>query len=102
MGRRKYRGWARIREAFCQDGQFRSGVIGIAILLIIVAAAPLLADQRFYLCGASYVLNFQHVSGVNGQAALLDDGQTVMLPRTVAAEFKKAWGGYWLEENGKW
>ena len=66
------------------------------------AAAPLLADQRFYLCGASYVLNFQHVSGVNGQAALLDDGQTVMLPRTAAAEFKKAWGGYWLEENGKW
>lgn len=66
------------------------------------AAAPLLADQRFYLCGASYVLNFQHVTGVNGQAALLDDGQTVMLPRTAAAEFKKAWGGYWLEENGKW
>ncbi len=60
------------------------------------AAAPLLADPRFYLCGASFVLNFQHVSGVKGQEALLDNGQTVVLPRASASEFKKAWGGYWL------
>lgn len=66
------------------------------------ATASLLADRRFYLCGASFVLNFQHVSGVNGQAALLDNGQTVALPRTSATEFKKAWGSYWLEENGTW
>lgn len=66
------------------------------------ATASLLADRRFYLCGASFVLNFQHVSGVNGQAALLDNGQTVALPRSSATEFKKAWGSYWLEENGTW
>ena len=66
------------------------------------AAAPLLADQRFYLCGASYVLNFQHVTGVNGQTALLDNGQAVILPRTSATEFKKAWGNYWLEERNAW
>lgn len=65
-------------------------------------AAPLLADRRFYLCGASFVLNFQHVTGVDGQAALLDNGQTVVLPRTAAAAFKKAWGGYWLEEGTAW
>ena len=62
------------------------------------AAAPLLADRRFRLCGASFVLNFQHVTGVSGQTALLDSGQTVALPRTAAMEFKKAWGRYWLEE----
>lgn len=63
------------------------------------ATAALLADSRFCLCGASFVLNFQHVTGVNGQTALLDNGQTVVLPRTAATDFKKAWGNYWLEEH---
>ena len=63
------------------------------------AVASLLSDRRFFLCGASYVLNFQHVTGVKGQEALLDDGSSVPLPRAAAADFKKAWGGYWLEEN---
>lgn len=62
-------------------------------------AASLLSDRRFYLCGASYVLNLQHVAGVRGQSALLDDGQTVVLPRASATEFKKAWGRFWLEED---
>ena len=62
-------------------------------------AAPLLADRRFCLCGASFVLNYQHVAGVKGQTALLDNGQVIPLPRTAAAEFKRAWGNYWLEEH---
>lgn len=66
------------------------------------AAAPLLADRRFYLCGASFALNFQHVTGVHGQEAILDNGQTVTLPRMSAAEFKKAWGRFWLEEKSAW
>ena len=57
---------------------------------------------RFYLCGASFALNFQHVAGVQGRTALLDDGQTVDLPRSVAADFKRAWGNYWLEEQRVW
>ena len=65
------------------------------------AVAPLLADRRFCLCGASFLLNFQHVAGVNGQSALLDNGQAVILPRMSATEFKKAWGNYWLEEAGE-
>ena len=66
------------------------------------AAAPLLADRRFYLCGASFALNLQHVTGVHGQAAILDNGQTVTLPRMSAADFKKAWGRFWLEEKSAW
>lgn len=66
------------------------------------AAAPLLADHRFYLCGASFVLNFQHVVGVNGQTALLDSGETISLPRSAAIDFKRAWGKYWLEETPSW
>lgn len=63
------------------------------------AAAPLLADRRFYLCGASFALNLQHVTGVQGQTAILDNGQTATLPRMSAADFKKAWGKFWLEEH---
>lgn len=80
----------------CTDGTIDSQTIRLSFREM---AAPLLADRRFSLCGASFVLNFQHVVGVNSQMALLDNGQTVALPRTAATEFKKAWGSYWLEEN---
>ena len=86
----------RVLRCHCIDGIVDSLTLRIPFH---VAAAPLLADPRFYLCGASFVLNFQHVSGVNGQTALLDNGQTVPLPRSAATEFKKAWGNYWLEEG---
>ena len=80
----------------CTDGPVDSQSIRIPFR---EATAPLLADRRFCLCGASFVLNFQHVTGVNGQTALLDNGQTVALPRSVATEFKKEWGNYWLTES---
>ena len=89
----------RCMRYFCTDGTVDSQTIRVSFREM---AAPLLADRRFYLCGASFVLNFQHVTGVDGQAALLDNGQTVVLPRTAAAAFKKAWGGYWLEEGTAW
>ena len=86
----------RCMRYYCTDSTIDSQTIRVPFREM---AIPLLADRRFYLCGASFVLNFQHVTGVNGQVALLDNGQTVALPRTAAAEFKKAWGNYWLEEN---
>lgn len=64
--------------------------------------APLLSDGRFYRCGASFVLNLQHVTGVRGQSALLDDGGVLPLPRMAVAAFKNAWGKFWLEENTTW
>lgn len=84
---------------YCTDSTIDSQTIRITFR---EAVAPLLADQRFCLCGASFVLNFQHVAGVKGQSALLDNGQAVILPRTSATEFKKAWGNYWLEEKNAW
>ncbi|OUQ83162.1 LytTR family DNA-binding domain-containing protein [Flavonifractor sp. An10] len=63
-------------------------------------AEPLLADPRFHLCGASFVLNLQHVAGVEGRTALLDDGSRIFLPRAAAAAFKEAWGRFWLEGRG--
>ena len=81
----------------CTDGVVVSQTIRIPFREM---AAPLLAHRQFCLCGASFVLNFQHVTGVNGQTALLDNGQSITLPRTAASDFKKAWGSYWLEEAG--
>ena len=80
----------------CTDGTLESQTIRGSFR---ETASPLLADRRFSMCGASFVLNFQHVTGVSGQTALLDNQETLSLPRTAAADFKKAWGSYWLEEN---
>lgn len=80
----------------CTDGIVDSQTIRVPFKEM---AAPLLADSRFCLCGASFVLNFQHVTGVDGQTAILDDGKAVSLPRTSAAGFKRAWGKYWLDEE---
>lgn len=80
---------------YCTDGIVDSLTIRVSFR---EATAPLLDDRRFCSCGPSFVLNFQHVSGINGQAALMSGGQSIMLPRSAAAEFKKAWGSYWLEE----
>ena len=89
----------RAMRYYCTDGTVDSQTIRVSFREMV---APLLSDKRFSLCGASFVLNFQHVTGINSQMALLDNGQTVTLPRTIATDFKKAWGNYWLEENTAW
>lgn len=89
----------RIMRYYCTDGIVDFQTIRVPFREM---AAPLLADPRFCLCGASFVLNFQHVTGVDGRTALLDSGQTLTLPRTSATDFKKAWGSYWLEEHTAW
>ena len=89
----------RFMRYYCTDSVVDSQTIRVSFREM---AIPLLADRRFYLCGASFVLNFQHVAGVNGQIALLDNGQAVTLPRTSATDFKKAWGNYWLSEANEW
>lgn len=89
----------RVMRCHCTDGIVDSQTLRKPFHEV---AAPLLADSRFYLCGASYVLNFRHVSGVKGREALLDDGNTIYLPRSVASEFKRVWGNYWLGESSAW
>lgn len=44
------RAWKKAWNAFRTDGQFRFGVIGVIVLLIVVVAAPVLAthDPKFY------------------------------------------------------
>ena len=84
----------RCMRYYCTNGTVDSQTIRSSFREM---AAPLLADRRFCLCGASFVVNLEHVSGVNGCEALLDNGVRLSLPRTSAAAFKNAWGKFWLE-----
>ncbi len=86
----------RVIRYYCTDGIIDSQTLHMPFRQ---AVEPLLSDSRFYLCGASFALNFQHVCGVNGQNALLDDGTCLTLPRRSAADFKRNWGKYWLNKN---
>lgn len=64
-------------------------------------AASLLADGRFYLCGASLALNLGHVRMVDRSGALLSTGQRIEVPRLTAGALYLAWSNYWLEGGGQ-
>jgi len=63
------------------------------------AAAPLLADKRFVLCGASSVLNLSHVKSVERGTVILDSGGRATVARSAFGELKRAWMNYWLESK---
>lgn len=77
----------------CADGTVDTRTIQVPFR---EAVKCLLQDPRFTLCGASFLLNLEHVAGVESQSALLDSGERVALPRAAVAPFKIAWGKYWL------
>ena len=58
---------------------------------------PLLANKRFYLCGASFVLNLHCIKSINKADVLFVGGQQTTVPRRAAAELNTAWIHYWLE-----
>lgn len=60
------------------------------------AAAPMLADSRFVLCGASFVVNLYYVAVVEKSSLRLTTGERVPLPRGSAAETRRRWQAYWF------
>ena len=62
---------------------------------------PLLADRRFFRCGASLVLNLHCVKSVDRSGATLRTGERLALPRRATAELCNAWRRYWLEGGGR-
>ena len=62
--------------------------------------APLLADDRFLLCGASFVVNLFYVIAVEKGALRMDGGSRVPLPRGLAARVRSRWSSYWLGTLG--
>lgn len=62
--------------------------------------APLLADRRFFLCGASFVVNLFYVTAVEKGFLRLDGGARVPLARGLTAQAKRRWSDYWLNASG--
>lgn len=65
------------------------------------AVSSLLGDVRFCAAGASYAVNMARVEGVMGRDIRFDTGDTLQLPRDVAASFKAAWGEFWLSGGAR-
>jgi DNA-binding LytR/AlgR family response regulator len=85
----------RCMRYYCTDGNIDSKTIRTPFRQMV---QPLLEYPCFILCGASFLINLQHITGVTGRNALLDNGETLPLPRTAAAAFKISWGKYWLDQ----
>lgn len=62
--------------------------------------APLLADARFFLSGASFVVNLFYVTAVEKGFLRMDGGSRVPLSRGLAALAKRRWCDYWLGPQG--
>ena len=80
---------------YCTDGTVDTQTIRCTFR---DAVHPLTEERRFCMCGASFLVNMEHVTGVDGQEALLDNGGRLILPRS-ASSFKDNWGRFWLEED---
>ncbi|MDE6454374.1 MAG: LytTR family DNA-binding domain-containing protein [Dysosmobacter sp.] len=63
-------------------------------------AGPLLADQRFFLCGASFVANLFYVAAVEKGFLRMDSGIRVPLARGLTALAKRRWSDFWLDASG--
>lgn len=63
-------------------------------------AAPLLADQRFFLCGASFAVNLFYVTAVEKGFLRMDGGARVPLARGLAGQAKRRWSDFWLDAPG--
>lgn len=59
-------------------------------------AAPLLADPRFFQCGASFAANLFYVKAVEKGFLRMDGGARVPLSRGLAAQARQRWCDYWL------
>jgi len=55
---------------------------------------------QFGRCGRSYILNMNHIVSVEREEIAMDNGSTIYIPRTKAAEFKKGYFAYYFEEKG--
>lgn len=80
---------------YCTDGTVDTQTIRCTFR---DAVHPLTEERRFCMCGASFLVNMEHVTGVDGREALLDNGGRLILPRS-ASSFKDNWGRFWMEED---
>ncbi len=59
------------------------------------AISGLLDDRRFYLAGASILLNLDHIRGLRQEVVLLSDESTVIVPRRCITDLRQVWIRHW-------
>ena len=61
---------------------------------------PLLSDERFFRCGASFVLNLYYISAVDKDAVHFRHAPNALyLPKTASGVLTSAWFDYWMEKG---
>lgn len=86
----------RIARYYCTDGVIDTSTIHGSFQTVM---APLLKDSRFFLCGASFIFNLQHITAVDGSVVVFDTHAKASIPRRTSAAFKRVWGNYWLKDG---
>lgn len=63
------------------------------------AVQDLLRDNRFILCGASMIINLQHINMVENESLLFKDNSSLHLSKKVCREVRSAWYDFWFNEE---
>ena len=61
------------------------------------AVSQLTDDHCFFLCGASLLVNLEHIKSIEKNVAIFSTGYRTTIPRTVRKELYTAWLDYWLD-----
>lgn len=61
--------------------------------------SPLLADPRFILCGASFLVNLHQVRTIDKTVVSTEGGLTFTPPKKSIPDLRSKWLDYWLEGN---
>ena len=63
------------------------------------ATREILEDNRFMMCGASYVINLYHISAIREYEIMLRDGSSFKPTKKYIPTIKSQWLEYWLKDS---
>ena len=59
------------------------------------AVSELLKDRRFYLAGASIILNLDHMKGLRQEVVIFSNETSVVVPKRSVSALRSAWISHW-------
>ncbi len=65
------------------------------------AVIPLLEDNRFSQCGASFVINLFYVKSIEKDSLVFSDDKRLTIPKNASATLRAKWLDYWFEGGEK-
>lgn len=78
------------------DKQIRSKTIRVSFS---EAIRELLADSRFFLCGASIAVNMDHISEATDSSVSFNGGQALHFSKKIMTDMKSTWYEYCLDKQ---